>query len=103
MVETRVAACGLFCGNCGKLQRGRCEGCVVQPGLRRCRIRACAFERGFATCAECEEMETCKILNNFISKIFGFIFRSDRMGGLRMIRDEGMEKFIAFKTAQGKM
>lgn len=103
MVETRVAVCGLFCGNCGNYQRGRCKGCAVQAWLKGCRVRACAFERGFATCAECEEMETCRILNNFISKIFSFIFRTDKMGSLRMIRDEGMEKFIAFKTAQGKM
>jgi hypothetical protein len=75
----------------------------VQAWLKGCRVRACAFERGFATCAECEEMETCRILNNFISKVFSFIFRSDKMVSLRMIRDEGMEKFIAFKTAQGKM
>lgn len=103
MVETRVAVCGLFCGNCGKFRRGRCEGCAVQAGFSRCRIRTCALERGFATCAECEEMETCGILNNFISKLFGFVFRTDRMASLRMIRGEGMERFIAFKTAQGKM
>lgn len=48
-------------------------------------------------------METCKTLDNFIGKIFSFIFRSDRMGGLRMIRDEGMEAFIQYKTTQGKM
>ncbi len=103
MAEARVAVCGLFCGNCGKLQRGRCKGCTVQAGLKGCRVRACALERGFTTCAECEEMETCKVLNNFISKVFGFIFRSDKMGGLRMIRDEGMEAFIQYKTAEGRM
>ena len=75
----------------------------MQPGLARCRIRTCTFEKGFATCAECEEMETCRILDNFIGKIFSFIFRSDRMGGLRLIRNEGMEAFIQYKTAQGKM
>jgi hypothetical protein len=103
MIETKVAVCGLFCGNCRKYQTDRCKGCAVQAGLAGCRIRTCAFERGFTTCAECEEMETCKTLDNFIGKIFSFIFRSDRMGGLRMIRDEGMEAFIQYKTAQGKM
>jgi hypothetical protein len=46
---------------------------------------------------------TDRTLNNFIGKVFSFIFRADKMASLRMIRDEGMEKFIAFKTAQGKM
>jgi hypothetical protein len=103
MADTRVAVCGLFCGNCGNFKRGKCKGCAEQAWFKRCRVRPCAFERGFATCAECEEMESCKTLDNFISKIFGLIFRSDKMASLRMIRDEGMEKFIAFKTEQGKM
>ena len=103
MTDTRIAFCGLFCGNCGNFKRGRCKGCAEEAWFKMCRVRPCAIEKGFATCAECEELETCKILNNFIAKIFSFIFRSDKMASLRMIRDEGMEEFIAFKAAQGKM
>lgn len=103
MSEVRVAMCGLFCGNCGKFKRNKCQGCVLQPGYSRCSIRACVLEKGYVTCAECDELEGCKKLNNFISKVFKLIFRSDRNASLCMIQREGMEAFIQYKVDQGKM
>ncbi len=103
MSDARVAMCGLFCGNCGKFQKGCCQGCLVEAGFSRCGIRACVLEKGYLTCAECDELEGCKTLNNFISRLFKLIFRNDRNANLRLIRDEGMEAFIEHKLTQGKM
>jgi hypothetical protein len=97
--ETIVARCGLVCSNCGAFRRGRCGGCHSdKPMFARCPVKACAIEKGCATCADCEtfpNLRACGKLNNCIARIFGFIFRSDRIGGLYRIREIGLD---AFKT-----
>jgi hypothetical protein len=45
----------------------QCDGCKATSGRQidycnQCKIRACAIERGYETCAECDEMETCEIV-----------------------------------------
>lgn len=90
-----VAYCGLYCAACGASREGRCEGCRAGGGFAGCRVRLCSLERGFTTCAECQEMESCEKLNNFVSRLFATIFRSRRMENLREIRDGGLEAFVA--------
>jgi len=41
-------------------------------------------------------------LNNFISRIFGLIFRSDRIGGLYRIREIGLDAFKSERRACGR-
>ena len=63
---------------------------------RNCKVKACASEHGYATCAECtdfENLKECKKLYNFVSRFFGFIFRTDRIGNLNRIREIGLESF----------
>jgi hypothetical protein len=43
-----------------------CTGCI-EPGAKfshcsNCEIRKCAQSKGFKTCANCSELETCEIL-----------------------------------------
>jgi hypothetical protein len=45
-----------------------CTGCM-EPGVKlghcaECRIRNCVLAKGFKTCADCGEMETCALLTN---------------------------------------
>ena len=87
-----VAYCGLYCGNCGAYKKGRCKACKDGGGFSSCKVRLCCVDREYQSCGECEEYLDCKMLNNFISKIFGFIFRSDRKGALGAIREVGIEK-----------
>jgi hypothetical protein len=95
--EFMLAYCGLDCGQCGAYRKERCQGCHSErPMHRGCKVKPCAQEKNYSSCAECGEFENladCKKLNNFISKIFGFIFRSDRIGELNRIREIGLEKF----------
>jgi len=59
-------------------------------------MKACAIEHGYITCADCNDFENlkdCRKLNNLISNLFGFIFRTDRIGNLRRIREVGLKAF----------
>ncbi len=107
--DEHIAACGLFCTNCGKFKKGRCQGCQIEAGVKSCKIRSCCIEKEITTCADCDEFaaprsyKECKNINNFIAKIFALIFRSDRPAGLAMIRDEGAPAFIEYKRLVDKM
>ncbi len=101
-----VARCGLVCSNCGAMRSGRCQGCHSdRPMFKCCPVKACAVERQCDTCADCREyydLRHCRKLNSLVSRIFGFIFRSDRIGNLNRIREVGLEDFIAERQASGR-
>lgn len=92
-----LAYCGLVCSQCGAFIRGRCRGChSPKPMHSRCLVKRCAVERKIASCAECNEfadLHDCRKLNNFVSKLFGLVFRSDRIGNLERIRRGGLVEF----------
>ena len=60
------------------------------------------MEHGYASCADCKEFAdpmACKKFNNFISKIFSVIFKSNRAADIAMIRESGYEEFAQFMAA----
>ena len=101
-----VAYCGLVCSNCGMYIKGKCQGCHSdKPMNTNCKMKACAIEHEYVTCADCqdyEELQDCKKLNNIVSKIMGFVFRTDRIGNLYQIRELGLEVFKEKKFEEGK-
>lgn len=97
-----VAYCGLYCGSCGSYKKGKCKTCKDGGGFSRCKVRKCCAELNYQTCAECEKLENCKTVDNFISKIFALIFRSNRKGNLHQIREIGLEKWVEEQAASGK-
>lgn len=102
----KVAYCGLYCGSCGSHTRGRCPTCKKSEGNDWCEVRKCCIKNGYATCAECtdfEDLNECKKLINIVSKIFAFLFRSDRVGSLEIIRKEGIEAYAERKEEAGMM
>jgi hypothetical protein len=104
--EMVLAYCGLCCSNCGMYLKEKCLGChSKQPMNRNCKMKACAQERGYGTCAECvdfQNLKDCEKLYNVVSRFFGFIFRTDRIGNLNRIRAVGLEQFKAEKIADGR-
>ena len=89
-----VAHCGLYCGACRSYRKGRCKGCHENAKAGWCKVRACCLERDYASCADCAEFadpNDCKLFNNFIARVFGFIFRSDRAACIRQIAKIGLE------------
>jgi hypothetical protein len=48
----------------------------------------------YASCADCKQFSDpsdCKMFNNFISKIFSILFRSNRAACIQQIRDMGIQ------------
>jgi hypothetical protein len=89
-----VARCGLYCGACGAYLKGRCPGCAGNEKATWCGVRSCCLERGFATCADCKEFadpRNCGKFNNFVSKVFGFLFRSNRPACIDQVRRLGVQ------------
>lgn len=111
-----IAACGLYCGACRKFRMGKCMGCTVPeaevPGLRKpiakgfqwCKIRKCCQGKGYHTCAECDkDVKDCKIHNNYVGKLFTFLFNSDRAACIRYIRHHGEDAFAERMAWDEKM
>lgn len=98
---TLVAFCGLYCGACGRHVKGACPGCAGNVKATWCRIRACCMTNGYTTCADCRDFSdatACKTYNNFIGRVFGFIFRSNRPACIRRIKEVGVEQFAGEMT-----
>jgi hypothetical protein len=93
--EGLVAFCGLYCGACRAYLSGRCPGCKENAKATWCKIRICCIENKYETCADCKDfkdVDDCKKFNNFISKIFAFVFRSNRKACIEQIRMQGKIK-----------
>lgn len=91
-----VSFCGLYCGACGKYIKGTCAGCAGNEKAAWCGVRSCCLKKNIASCADCSDYPNpydCADLNNFISKVIGFLKRSDRIKGIRYIREHGYEAF----------
>jgi len=89
-----VAYCGLYCGACRSYLGGKCTGCHENSKATWCKVRSCCMERQIKSCAECAEFpepRACKKFNNFISKLFGLIFKSDRAACIAQIKQLGLD------------
>ncbi len=91
-----VACCGLYCGACGQYLKEKCEGCQRSEKNSWCKVKQCTNKKGISTCAQCLEFPDavdCKKFNNFISKIFGLLFKSDRPACLGEIRATNLQAY----------
>lgn len=96
-----VACCGLYCGACGSYLKGKCKGCRENVKATWCKTRACCMENNYLSCANCQKMDymDCKKFNNFISKLYGVILRSDRPACIRRIKEIGYEQYASEMAA----
>jgi len=90
-----IAYCGLYCGACTRYLKGKCPGCKENEKASWCKIRKCCIEHEFNSCADCHIMplNDCKTYNNFMAKVFGFIFNSDRAACIARIKETNYEEF----------
>lgn len=103
---TLVSSCGLYCGTCYKYKKGKCPGCAENEKASWCKIRVCTKENGYHTCAECTEfadVNECKKFNTLFSKLFAFVFKSDRKASLQLISDIGREQYASQMVENGQM
>lgn len=100
-----VAYCGLYCGACSSFLKERCPGCHDNKKATWCKIRLCCIERGYLSCADCQEFsdpQQCAKFNNFFSKIIGFVLRSDRAACIRKIKKIGIKSYADLMTSEKK-
>lgn len=94
-----IAACGLYCGACRKFLAEKCPGCKPNKKATWCKIRSCCQENKFNTCAECShDVRECKLFSNWISKVFAFLFNSDRSACISYIKEQGEQAFAEEMT-----
>ena len=99
-----VAACGLYCGACGRYKKGKCPGCRGYEKATWCGIRSCCIEKNYNSCADCTEfadLKKCKKFNNLPGKIIGFFTGSDRFACIYRIREIGHESFAIEMDKKG--
>jgi hypothetical protein len=101
--EELIALCGLYCAACPRYLQEKCPGCRENRKASWCGVRSCCLERGYRSCADCAEfpdVRECKTFNNFMSRIFGFIFRSDRAACIAAVREKGYNAFARDMAAR---
>jgi len=99
-----IAYCGLYCGTCRKYLSGKCPGCKQIQGKHWCQIRTCNIDQQFSSCADCklETPNACKKFNNPISKVFAFIFGSNREKCILTIRENGASWYAMHMAETGQ-
>ncbi len=99
-----VAYCGLYCGACRSYLNGKCPGCAGNIKATWCTIRQCCMDNEFKSCADCNLMalNSCKKFNNFVGKVFGFVFNSDRAVCIAAIKEKGYSAFATDMAQSGK-
>jgi hypothetical protein len=99
-----VAYCGLYCGACKRYLNDKCPGCHDNEKASWCKIRSCCSENQYQSCADCSEYSNpndCKKFNNFMSKIFGFIFQSNRAACIQKIKELEITSYAEYMAKQG--
>ncbi|MBF0543853.1 MAG: DUF3795 domain-containing protein [Candidatus Riflebacteria bacterium] len=102
--EVIIARCGLVCSECGSYLKGKCSGCHSEkPMFANCPTKKCTLEKNILTCAECSDFQNlkeCGKLHNWISRFFGWIYGTNRIGHLESIRKTNLESFKQSRTAK---
>jgi len=90
-----ISYCGLYCGSCRSYLKGKCPGCRDNVKATWCKVRQCCIENSLQSCAACTTIELmdCGKYNNFISKIFGYLFNSDRSACIARIKEIGYDDY----------
>ena len=89
-----VAYCGLYCGACKSYLKGRCDGCHKNDKATWCSVRTCCRAGRLSSCAACADHpdpRQCAKFNNFMSRVFAFVFSSDRPACVAQIQRLGLE------------
>lgn len=101
-----IAYCGLYCEACKRYINGKCPRCGKNEKASWCGIRKCCINNEYKSCADCatyNDPDECKQFNNWISRVIGFLFRSDRRGCIEYIKKNGYEQYAEYMSSEGRM
>jgi len=75
---------------------GDCPGCLQGGGDPNCKVRSCAKRKGYRTCGECAETETCKNLAPMRKGYKGLsqALRNIKQNGINKYAEEMQKKVI---------
>lgn len=97
-----VAYCGLYCGACPQYLKKTCLGCQKNEQATWCKIRKCCKSNQFHSCADCSvNVVECTKFTNFVSKMFSFLFNSDRKACIKRIKLVGNEMYAKEMSEKG--
>lgn len=108
-----IGCCGAYCKTCKPFISANCKGCKIgfDTGERdinkaKCKIKLCCFrDRKLDTCADCPDLDNCKIISTFHNKT-GYKFKKYKQA-IEFIRKNGYSKFIqstdSWNNAYGKL
>ncbi len=97
--QSLIAYCGLYCGACPKYLAEKCPGCHENNKAGWCKVRECNIQNNYQSCADCKEFRNpmdCKKFNNFFSKIYALMYKSDRAACVAKIKAEGYRAFASY-------
>ena len=100
-----VAHCGLYCGACKSYLNGKCTGCHENSKAAWCKVRSCCISAQIMTCADYAEFtdpKACTKFNNFMAKLFGFVFNSDRAACIAQIKQVGRDGHAKIMAEQAR-
>jgi hypothetical protein len=98
--KSYIGCCGAYCKTCKPYLAGFCKGCKLgfETGERdinkaKCKIKLCCFKvKQFVTCADCPELEACKIIGSLYAKK-GHKYMKYRQA-IEFIKSNGYARFI---------
>ncbi|MFC1567009.1 DUF3795 domain-containing protein [bacterium] len=97
-----IAYCGLYCAACKRHTKNGCEGCRLTYKTDWCKVKQCNIQNNTFSCADCDKFENvneCPKFNSVFSKVFSFIFKSNRKSNIDYIRDNGYEAYAAYMAS----
>lgn len=105
--ESLVAYCGLYCGECKVYLQDKCKGCKENLKADKwCKVKKCCENNLYKNCADCKthsDSANCKMLNNFISKVFSLLFGSNRNACIKRIKEVGNQGYAKEMTEKKSM
>jgi hypothetical protein len=70
---------------------GYCAGCLENGGDPNCKVRLCAKQKGYRTCTECGEAQSCQKLNPY-RKYFDPALQSIKNSGIKGYAEKMQKK-----------
>ena len=101
-----IGACGIDCGLCPRYNTkaaSRCPGCAapgfLELGGQWCKMTRCAVrDRGYETCAECDEFPCYRFAG--WDEADSFVSHLKSLDNLRAIRESGLQQFLDVQQAR---